>query len=218
LTGKPTLGSLAALSSLAYDSVTGKPTLGPFAGLAKLLSTNVSTYIESGAIGSAQIDQAYIGTLFGKDASFSGTVYAENIDGDVTDLKVKATTSKTTTGTTAQVVLSFSVSSLPFARNIVVSGIHAKFDGNFASKSTEKVGGTFRLKYGTTTVDSFSAVTTAMVSAGGATIMSKPLAVTLPANTTRSYTITAELDSGYQMVSSVHNAIIQAFKDGSTIT
>lgn len=85
LTGKPTLGSLAALSSLAYNDVTGKPTLGPFAGLAKLLSTNVSTYIEAGAIGSAQIDQAYISELFGNNASFSGTVYAEKITGDLVD-------------------------------------------------------------------------------------------------------------------------------------
>lgn len=85
LTGKPTLGSLAALNSLAYNSLTGKPTLGPFAGLAKLLKTNVTTYIESGAIGSAQIDQAYIATLFGNNATFAGRVYAKKIEGDLVD-------------------------------------------------------------------------------------------------------------------------------------
>ena len=60
VTGRPALGALAYLSSLAYDSITGKPTLGPFAGLSKILSSNITTYIANGAIGSAQINQAYI--------------------------------------------------------------------------------------------------------------------------------------------------------------
>jgi len=85
LTGKPTLGSLAALDAVSYDAVTGTPTLGPFAGLQQLLKTNISTYIESGAIGSAQIDTAWIAELFGINASFLGTVYAEKIEGDLVD-------------------------------------------------------------------------------------------------------------------------------------
>jgi phosphoribosylformylglycinamidine (FGAM) synthase PurS component len=131
LTGKPTLGSLAALSSLAYDSVTGKPTLGPFAGLAKLLSTNVSTYIESGAIGSAQIDQAYIGTLFGANASFSGTVYAEQIEGDVVDVETysyPSTRSITTSETFT--LFSGSVAAAAFGRKLTFGAIplHAILD------------------------------------------------------------------------------------------
>ena len=74
---------------------------GAFAGLSKILSTNITTYIESGSIGSAQINQAYINTLFGNNASFLGTVYANKIsgdlvDGDVVSVSAAATTVKTT--------------------------------------------------------------------------------------------------------------------------
>jgi phosphoribosylformylglycinamidine (FGAM) synthase PurS component/archaellum component FlaC len=89
VTGKPNFGNLAYLNSIAYDDVTGKPSLGPFAGLSKILSSNVTTYIANGAIGSAQIDQAYINQLFGNNASFFGTVYAENMQGDITDTAIK---------------------------------------------------------------------------------------------------------------------------------
>lgn len=89
VTGKPNFGNLAYLNSIAYDDVTGKPSLGPFAGLSKILSSNVTTYIANGAIGSAQIDQAYINELFGNNASFFGTVYAENMQGDITDTITK---------------------------------------------------------------------------------------------------------------------------------
>ncbi len=89
VTGKPNFGNLAYLNSIAYDDVTGKPSLGPFAGLSKILSSNVTTYIANGAIGSAQIDQAYINELFGNNASFFGTVYAENMQGDITDTAIK---------------------------------------------------------------------------------------------------------------------------------
>lgn len=99
LTGKPTLGSLAALDSITYDSVTGKPTLGPFAGLTKILKTNITTYIESGAIGSAQIDQAYIDTLFGNNATFLGTVYAEKIEGDLVDGDITSVSASASTVT-----------------------------------------------------------------------------------------------------------------------
>lgn len=59
--------------------------LGAMSGLDKILATNVTTYIESGAIGTAQIDQAYIAQLFGVNATFSGTVYAEKVEGDLVD-------------------------------------------------------------------------------------------------------------------------------------
>ncbi|GGI85805.1 hypothetical protein GCM10007978_24320 [Shewanella hanedai] len=82
LTGKPTLGSLAAKNNITLASVTDS---GVFAGLDKILSTNVTTYIASGAIGTAQIDQAWIAELFGNNATFSGTVYANRIEGDLVD-------------------------------------------------------------------------------------------------------------------------------------
>ncbi|NRA62493.1 MAG: hypothetical protein HRU25_16645, partial [Psychrobium sp.] len=56
-----------------------------FAGLSKIFSTNVTSYIESGAIGSAQINQAYIRTLFGHNATFSGRIFANKIEGDLVD-------------------------------------------------------------------------------------------------------------------------------------
>ena len=59
--------------------------LGAFSGLDKILATNVTTYIASGSIGVAQIDQAYIAQLFGINATFSGEVFAEKITGDLID-------------------------------------------------------------------------------------------------------------------------------------
>ena len=145
----------------------------------------------------------------------AANIVAQNISGDVTDLKVKTTTAKTTTTTTAQTILSFNVSPMPFDRTIVVTGIHAKFDGVFAVFDTEKVGGTFSLSNGGT---SHSAVVTARISSGGATILSTPLVATLAANTSGTYNITAKKDFGYDMEASAHPALIQVFKNGSTIT
>ena len=64
------------MNSLSYSSVTGKPTLGTLAALNQLTKLNATTYIEAGAIGSALIDQAYINELFGANATFSGTLSA----------------------------------------------------------------------------------------------------------------------------------------------
>jgi len=88
------LGALASADNITLSSVTDA---GPFAGLAKILSSNITTYIESGAIGVAQIDQAYISSLFGNNATFSGTVYAEKIVGDLVDADSFTITQTTTT-------------------------------------------------------------------------------------------------------------------------
>lgn len=149
LTGKPTLGALAALNSISYDSVTGKPTLGPFAGLTKILSTNITTYIESGAIGSAQIDQAYIDELFGNNASFLGTVYAENIQGDVTDAITKRYTgvyngNQATTFT----LLSGSVAPASFDRAILFGSIQLSSLLDSVSEEDAVIGITLKYKVG----------------------------------------------------------------------
>lgn len=116
LSGRPNLGSLAYLNSLAYDSITGKPSLGPFAGLSKILSSNVTTYIANGAIGSAQIDQAYINQLFGNNASFFGTVYAENLSGDITDTAIKEFPVRTMDANSLTTIATINVGSASFDR------------------------------------------------------------------------------------------------------
>ncbi len=131
LTGKPALGALAALNSLSYNSISGTPTLGPFAGLQKILSANISTYIESGAIGSAQIDQAFINELFGVNASFLGTVYAENIEGDVYDAITKRYGGTITEATTSVTLFSGSLAAAAFNRKLAIGiiplNVHIEF-------------------------------------------------------------------------------------------
>ena len=128
VTGKPALGSLAYLNSLAYDSVTGKPSLGPFAGLSKILSSNVTTYIANGAIGSAQIDQAYINQLFGQNASFYGTVYAENLSGDVTDTITKSVQSENIDSSETQIA-TLSIASASFKRVLYIRKVATNIPG-----------------------------------------------------------------------------------------
>lgn len=84
VTIKDSLGNvvMSSTGAIPKNNISG---LGSFAGLNKILSTNVTTYIESGAIGTAQIDQAYIAQLFGINATFSGEVFAEKITGDLVD-------------------------------------------------------------------------------------------------------------------------------------
>lgn len=123
VTGKPNFGNLAYLNSIAYDDVTGKPSLGPFAGLSKILSSNVTTYIANGAIGSAQIDQAYINQLFGNNASFFGTVYAENMQGDITDSVVKSVPSITMDANDETQIMTLNVGSASFDRTLYIRKI-----------------------------------------------------------------------------------------------
>ena len=78
-------GALASKDDIDSSSISG---LGAFAGLDKILGANITTYIESGAIGSAQINEAYIATLFGANATFSGEVFCQKITGDLVDADV----------------------------------------------------------------------------------------------------------------------------------
>ena len=214
LTGKPTLGSLAALSSLAYNDVTGKPTLGPFAGLAKLLSTNVSTYIESGAIGSAQINQAYIGELFGANASFSGTVYANKIDGDVTDVLVKTSTAVTGSGTTT--ILTFNVASLPFVRSISVGAFLIIGEGD--TNGTETFNTTTKLiRTSGSVVEDTSSFIFASVNNVDSVAYTRELFCTIPANTARAYNVTFTCSNSL-VKHNAHKVAIRAFQDGSTLS
>ena len=227
LGGKPTLGTLAAKNSLSfneltgyldYDEITGKPVLGPFAGLSKILSSNVSTYIANGAIGSAQIDQAYINTLFGNNASFYGTVYAANIEGDVTDLRVKTSSNvNATTHSQEYTVISFTIASLPFARSVTVSGIKIIGSHGFSAAPEAEV-----LLY----VSGFSGAQDSYTHAfsgddGTRTAVTKTLAATIPANSSRTVTLKIKKTSteGTQTVNAPAQSIIcQTFKDGSTIS
>ncbi|URQ87741.1 DUF1983 domain-containing protein [Pseudoalteromonas sp. SCSIO 43088] len=227
LGGKPTLGTLAAKNSLSfneltgyldYDEITGKPVLGPFAGLSKILSSNVSTYIANGAIGSAQIDQAYINTLFGNNASFYGTVYAANIEGDVTDLRVKTSSNvNATTHSQEYTVISFTIASLPFARSVTVSGIKIIGSHGYSVPPRAEV-----LLY----VSGFSGAQDSYTHAfsgsdGTRTAVTKTLAATIPANSSRTVTLKIKKTSteGTQTVNAPAQSIIcQTFKDGSTIS
>ncbi|TMS81129.1 hypothetical protein, partial [Pseudoalteromonas sp. S554] len=211
VTGKPNFGNLAYLNSIAYDDVTGKPSLGPFAGLSKILSSNVTTYIANGAIGSAQIDQAYINQLFGQNASFYGTVYAQNLEGDVYDAMAKKIDIVYSTSADKSIV-SFTVSALPFARNIVISGVQASGQGYSASS-------TFNVEVSLYRSGSSIALDTQTWNGRGDTISTSILpsfVASLPANTSRTFTV--KFDSGSNGTYITGTAICSAFKDGSTIS
>lgn len=207
------LGALATLDGIDYDSLTGKPTLGPFAGLSKILSSNVTTYIANGAIGSAQINQAYINQLFGQNASFYGTVYANNIEGDVTDSMVKE-------GTVVEsynevTIAAFAISALPFVRTIVFSGLYAEmpatsgqFPGTAFGTSKSRV---------TWSGGSTAEVRTNLDAGVTSSSLVKPLVVTLPANTSRTYYVRGKVEGAGSMKLG-GNILCQAFKAGSTIS
>ncbi|WP_278368931.1 phage tail tip fiber protein, partial [Pseudoalteromonas lipolytica] len=212
------LGALATQNSVSYKDLSNKPTLGPFAGLSKILSSNVSTYIANGAIGSAQINQAYINSLFGNNASFYGTVYAANIEGDVTDLRVKTSPNvNATTHSQEYTVISFTISSLPFARSVTVSGIKIIGSHGFSAAPEAEV-----LLY----VSGFSGAQDSYTHAfsgsdGTRTAVTKTLAATIPANSSRTVTLKIKKTSteGTQTVNAPAQSIIcQTFKDGSTIS
>lgn len=213
VTGTPALGSLAYLNSLAYSSITGKPSLGPFAGLSKILSTNVTTYIASGAIGSAQIDQAYINSLFGQNASFYGTVYANNIEGDVTDSRVK--TGNQVSNFNEVTIATFTISALPFARTVVFSGLLAEMpatSGQFPGSAFGTSKSRVTWSGGATTE-----VRTNLDAGVTSSTLVEPIVVTLPANTSRTYYVKGKVEGAGSMKLG-GSVLCQAFKAGSTIS
>lgn len=190
------------------------PDSGPFAGLSKILSSNVSTYIANGAIGSAQIDQAYINQLFGNNASFYGTVYAKNLEGDVYDVKVKNTNFVIPTSSNKTLV-SFTVSAQPFTRNVVISEVEAYGQG-YSSQDTFSVNASM---YGS---HSSSALDNKSWSGRGDTAQSYLLPsfiATIPANTTRTFSIRLEPSGTSGTVVGIRGSVkCEVFKDGSTIS
>jgi hypothetical protein len=74
---------------------------------------------------SSGLADTYIETLMGEDATFSGTVYANNIEGDVMDavLKTSTVTNSGDTGVFGQACLTFALTALPFPRTIYVPAI-----------------------------------------------------------------------------------------------
>lgn len=207
VTGKPALGSLAYLNSLAYDSITGKPSLGPFAGLSKILSSNVTTYIANGAIGSAQIDQAYINQLFGQNASFYGTVYAQNLDGDVIDLAIKDVDQVHAYGNDEVEVVRFTVSSQPFQRKLMIDGIRVTSTAGL-SNSPYAILKLYMSGY-STAVDT--------VSRGGSGV-SQMLLATIPANSSRTVYVKISVGRGTSASAITQRIVARVFKEGSTIS
>ena len=194
------------------------PDSGRFAGLDKILSSNVTTYIANGAIGSAQIDQAYINTLFGNNASFFGTVYAANIEGDVTDLKVKTSSNVNANSTNSEyTVINFYISSLPFARSVTVSGIQVKAYHEYYDAPSVDV---MLFVSGFTTArdvyrHEFSD------EPGTETVVTRTLAAIIPAYTSVTVTLKIKKTSvgGTHSISAPgQNIVCQTFKDGSTIS
>ncbi|EGI72916.1 hypothetical protein PH505_bb00640 [Pseudoalteromonas distincta] len=214
VTGRPTLGSLAYLNSLAYDKVTGKPTLGPFAGLSKILSSNVTTYIANGAIGSAQIDTAYINSLFGQNASFYGTVYAQNLEGDVYDVKFKDTTAVRPTSSNKTLV-SFTVSAQPFARNVVISEVEAYGQG-YSSQDSFSINASM---YGSHTASALDNKSWLGRGDTFQTFLLPSFVTTIPANTTRTFSIKLETTGSSGTSLGIRGTVkCEVFKDGSTIS
>ncbi len=214
VTGKPALGSLAYLNSLAYDSITGKPSLGPFAGLSKILSSNVTTYIANGAIGSAQIDQAYINQLFGQNASFYGTVYAQNLDGDVIDLTTKNIGRITNSGSGEVEVVRFSVSSQPFQRKIMIDGIRVSSNPSSNSNASSTT-----LKLYMSGYSSARDSVTEQTNLDTGDRISAILLATIPANSSRTvYVRISKGGPGEEVGTLPQRIVARVFKDGSTIS
>lgn len=216
LTGKPALGSLAYLNSLAYDDVTGKPSLGPFAGLSKILSSNVTTYIANGAIGSAQIDQAYINQLFGQNASFYGTVYADNIDGDVTDSMVKTPSASAMASTSYTEVLRFNVSAESFKRTITISPVMVEDDDWRNYYYQDDINADVAFYKGSSLIKSFH-----FRLGGGANRVTSMVASMLNANEAGVFVVKVKVsgDAAANSLVSVNGPVIlSAFKRGSTIS
>jgi len=214
ISGRPNLGSLAYLNSLAYNSITGKPSLGPFAGLSKILSSNVSTYIANGAIGSAQIDQAYINQLFGQNASFYGTVYAQNLDGDVIDLTTKNIGRITNSGSGEVEVVRFSVSSQPFQRKIMIDGIRVSSNPSSNSNASSTT-----LKLYMSGYSSARDSVTEQTNLDTGDRISAILLATIPANSSRTvYVRISKGGPGEEVGTLPQRIVARVFKDGSTIS
>jgi len=151
-------------------------------------------------------------------AGFKGTVQAEKIVGDVTDLKAKVTAAQTSSfDGDGRTVLNFSVSSMPFNRTIVVSGLVTELEP-VTLTSIGKVGGTFRLFQDSTEVDTFSMKAIAAYPDGNVIAQSRPLVVAIASGVSGSYSVTIEKNLGYSFIHAAQKVLIQVFKDGETIT
>ncbi|TMO16725.1 hypothetical protein CWB59_12455 [Pseudoalteromonas sp. S326] len=203
-----------AIEGLNYNDLSGKPTLGPFAGLSKILSSNVSTYIANGAIGSAQIDQAYINQLFGNNASFFGTVYAQNLDGDVIDLTTKNIGRITNSGSGEVEVARFSVSSQPFQRKIMIDGIRVSSNPSSNSNASSTTLNLYMSGY-----SSARDSVTEQTNLDTGDRISPILLATIPANSSRTvYVRISKGGTGEQVAALPQRIVARVFKDGSTIS
>jgi len=150
------------------------------------------------------------GTLVAVDGVFTGTIYAENIEGDVTDTAVKTSTFQDWANAKAtKSLLTFNVSAMPFARDLVVSGIIMEIINNAGFvpelalyKDGVKVNGVEVRTYSTLR-DVVSA---------------PPLFFNIPATVSAAYEVKF---IGNDMLYGTHKSqqvLIQVFKQGSTIS
>ena len=206
------LGSLARKNSITLASVTDS---GRFAGLNKILSNNVTTYIASGAIGSAQINQAYINSLFGRNATFSGTVYARNIEGDVTDAMVKNTRNidGRIRNSRWQRIVSFNVSAMPFSRYFILAS-------NVTLKAWDDDDSDFELaRFSARLMKGRGVVASTDSRNVDSVFFVSPLANTLAANESATYHLEVSQSNGtLNLDSPSAPALAQVFKRGSTLS
>ena len=139
----------------------------------------------------------------------AASIKANNIDGDVTDMLAKTTTSVADIGATEVAILSFTVTDMPFVRNVVV--------GNLEFTMTPLIGGSLvlRLKVGSTVHDTIS--TFVPVSSGDVKVVTRPLITSLASGVTQVFTVTAQSATDF-CSHTANKVILSAFKDGSTIS
>jgi hypothetical protein len=146
------------------------------------------------------------GVFYG-NGEFGGTVFAQNIEGDVTDSIVKTSTSQVWSNQqNERQILSFTVSAQPFERILRVESVHIEA-GTVSDFYVD-------LRTGGISWDGLLARAYQTTSA----LVVRPLHDTIPANTSRSYTVHVNpISSGNAIVHS-QKIQISTFKSGSNIS
>lgn len=208
---------------IEYGSLNNLPSLGALASLSTISTGSISDFSsEVDTKITTKITAAYIKTLL-VNQLISASIYAENIEGDVTDSLAKPTTEYTGAYdlVTEKTLVSFTVSALPFVRTIkvdgglAISGIPTQFVDDEYYFATE-----FRLLKSGIEQDKFT-VRESMGVAGATanlTVLSTGLIGELPANTAATFTVTAKAIDGSRQKHLTQKIILSAFKRGSTIS
>jgi hypothetical protein len=137
---------------------------------------------------------------------FRGTVYVEELEGDVVDGAVKSTTQQIWSNELGvRTILTFYVSQQPFERIVNVSPVYIEAGNIPFWKVNFHAAGSV--------VDSWTYSTSGMNF-----FTSKMLTYILPANTSRTFTVSVEPTSSGNGICQSQNLEIKAYKKGSTIT